>query len=699
MQSVDIILSYPWWSLALSFVVAVGLSYLLYTRNYFDNEDSRPLRIGLASLRTLFLTLLFFLILGPLLKSNEQELEKPSLVIALDNSASVVLKADSSKAKELYNRILESAQSALGDAVEIQTLQFGDAVAEGDDVSFSDKASNISKVLQTIDDQYENRNLGGIVLVTDGIFNQGPNPEYLNRRVHAPIHTIGLGDTTMQRDLILEVVRHNDIAFLGNEYPLELVIKGQKLKAGKTILRVRSDKETLFEETLELEEGTFSFRKQVMLQAKTIGIQDLSISLQAVEDESSILNNSKRVFIEVLDGRNKVLLYAKSPHPDVSAIKQAIESNKNYEVKVVYAFEEKRPALQDVDLLILHRLPQYEHPITDLLESASNQNLPLLFVVDESVYAQALMRAVPEFNYQARRGDINESLPHWNDDFSLFELSESSMKILHDMPPIQSPYARYQELANNRVLAYQQIGAIATKQPLIAFSQNNEFKSGIIYGTGLWRWRLYEYDETEAHQATNELINRCIQFLSVRENKSPFRVKTVQRTFNENEAVRFEAQLYNKAFQLIVEPDVKLNIRDESGKTYSYTMGRNFKQYSLDAGYLKPGSYTYEASCSYSGQALKAKGSFLVKPLQLENLNTTARHDMLRRLSDKSSGIFVEQSNADQLFASLKSNHVFKSISYYRSSFLDFIDLRWFFWILLAFISCEWIIRKSKGGY
>ena len=40
----------------------------------------------------------------------------------------------------------------------------------------------------------------------------------------------------------------------------------------------------------------------------------------------SYLNNVKDVFVDIIDGRQKILLLANAPHPDLGAIKNAIET-------------------------------------------------------------------------------------------------------------------------------------------------------------------------------------------------------------------------------------------------------------------------------------------------------------------------------------------------------------------------------------
>ena len=54
--------------------------------------------------------------------------------------------------------------------------------------------------------------------------------------------------------------------------------------------------------------------------------------------------------MEVLDARQKILLLFDGPHPDISVIKQAIESNKNYEVKTSLLSDLPKLKLADLTL-------------------------------------------------------------------------------------------------------------------------------------------------------------------------------------------------------------------------------------------------------------------------------------------------------------------------------------------------------------
>ena len=47
------------------------------------------------------------------------------------------------------------------------------------------------------------------------------------------------------------------------------------------------------------------------------------------------------------------------------------------------------------------------------------------------------------------------------------------------------------------------------------------YRQAVCAVEGLWKWRLYEYLKTNNQILFDELINKSVQFLSVKEDKRP----------------------------------------------------------------------------------------------------------------------------------------------------------------------------------
>src|SRR6185436_4026731 len=104
-----------------------------------------------------------------------------------------------------------------------------------------------------------------------------------------------------------------------------------------------------------------------LVKAGEAGLKHYRILLSKLGNEASDLNNAKDVFVEVEEKKEKVLILANAPHPDVAALKQTIEETKNYRVDVNIG-SEYSGNIKDYSLIIFNQLPAQGHPVQSLLE-------------------------------------------------------------------------------------------------------------------------------------------------------------------------------------------------------------------------------------------------------------------------------------------------------------------------------------------
>ena len=88
--------------------------------------------------------------------------------------------------------------------------------AQIDTIHFNHPSTPLNDMLKEIQTDYEGKNLSGVVLLSDGIHNQGLSPVFTPFKF--PIYTVGLGDTIPQRDIRLKTVHYNKIAYQGNRF-------------------------------------------------------------------------------------------------------------------------------------------------------------------------------------------------------------------------------------------------------------------------------------------------------------------------------------------------------------------------------------------------------------------------------------------------------------------------------------------------
>ena len=685
----------------LCLIVAALLTFLLYRKSKIFEEITQPWKIVLSAARFLLLFMLCFLLLNPLLVYIQKTVEKPVLVFAQDVSASLMFTKDTGYLKNEYLQNIEQKLQALSEDFEIQRYEFGGEVSSVENIKndFSAKTTDLSALFERIETDYVNRNLGAVVVATDGNYNQGFNPEYGIANVTVPVYTIAIGDSISQKDLLISGVWVNNIAYLGNEFPIEVSVESHGYQGEYADIKIYGNGKLLAVDTMTINKADFYTKKVFYLEAKLAGIQGCKVELTRLENEKTYDNNSEQVYIDVVNGTEKVLILTNAAHPDIKAIRYAIESNKNYSVEVSF-LKEFTGAVKGYSLIVLNQLPAAGNGAASILKEALENKISVLYIVGTQANIAGLNGLNLGVKIKNSRKNTNLVGSIVNGDFKLFKVPGKLKEYVSDMPPIVAPFGNYKVSDKFYSMIYQRIGDIQTHAPLMGFNKmSNGQKIGFIFGEGIWRWRLYLFNRTESHLLFDQLITKMVQYLSIEDDKRKFRI-TSNNIYNENEAVVIKAELYNNNYDLVNAPDVRLKLKDiESDLSYDYVFSKDDNGYHLRIAALPAGEYQFIAETEYNGELYSENGAIKVKKINIESLETGANYQLLANIANKTGGKMVKTRNAGQVFNEIAQSNKIVPVFYYDESFADVITLSWLFFVLLALVSIEWFVRKRSGSY
>lgn len=688
-----------WWSLG---CLALGLLYawLMYRQPV---NLSKGFLYGLFALRALVVFIISLLLLAPLIKTISYKPEKPLVLILQDNSQSVKLFAPgpASNSTERSTQALRLGKDLggvahqLGDNYEVHTFHFDGTLHDGLSNTCNGRQTNISLALKQLNDRYVNQNIGAVVLATDGLYNQGSDPQYEARDLKTTIYTIALGDTTPKRDLLIANVNYNKTAFLGNDFEVEVLAEAYQGKGENMRLSVTEDGRQVLFQNIPVTADAFQKLVPIKLNADKKGVRKFTISIASVKNELSTENNTETIYVEVLDARQKILLIYNSPHPDISVIKQGIESNRNYDVKTVPLSDLANVKSNNYSLVILHQLTAGNSSV--LQSIVTKTKMPLWYMLGSQTN-------LPDFNQQqktvhivATRQEMQEVFAQPTPDFSAFILSDSTRQRISGFPPLLAPYGSYGSAPQSQILLKQKIGNVATSYPLLSFSDEGGRRIGILTGEGIWKWALAEYKANGNHHAIEELLSQSVQYLTANANKQQFRAYPAKNVFDEGENVIMNAELYNDALELTNTPDVKIELKGQAGKSYSFLFSRNGQSYQLGAGTLPVDEYTFNATAKLGNRQYTASGQFTIKALNLETRQSAANHKLLNAIAKQSGGIMLMPSRISQLPDLIKRNDNIKTVVYEDKHYSDMIGVKWVFGLILLLLSVEWFLRKREG--
>jgi hypothetical protein len=691
---VNIVSSYPLWYFGFCVLLGGLLAFLLYRNDKKLTEFSKLTKGVLFGLRFLCVTALAVMLLSPLIKYFSKTVEKPIIVIAQDNSASMLMASDSTFVRQQLQEQIAAVQQKLGANFKIDNYVFDEAIGNETKPNFSGRITDFDVLFEDLEQKYVNRNVGALLLVTDGIYNQGNSPVYSIQNLEFPVFTVGVGDTNRYVDIKLKNLRNNKLAFLGNEFPVQVDIKTQKVTVNSVKLTVLRNGKTITTKTLIGLKANDVSTQYLTLKANAVGKQQYTIVVQSIEGERNTSNNSLNFYIDVLDGRQKVLLLGMAPHPDLGALKSAIAANENYEL-TTSIYSDFKKSFKEYDLVMLHQSSNSKLvPIDQNLKKLLGTSIPVLLFGGGWKNVELLQGISGK---SSGRRIVNEVQAEINEGFSLFTIDDDLRK-LTKFPPVTTEASQTVKPNGNNTLLTQKIGNVKTAYPLLTFFEKQNRKIGRFSGEGLWKWRIANYQEFGNHQVFNRFVSKITQYMAVKSDRSFFRVSSVDEIY-ENEALNFSAQLFNPSYELVNDPEVSLEVKNEEGKVFNFAMNRLGETYQLNIPSLLPGNYNYVASATYQGKLVTEKGIFRIKELQLEASNTEADHQLLFQLAKRTNGEMVDASNVLSIVEKINAREDISSVSYMNEEVEDIINLKWIFFVLLALLSIEWFIRKRGGAY
>lgn len=680
-------------------LLGLAYAYILYKKSGPWGKRTNYVLFGL---RFLLASTIASLLVSPILKQIQNTIEAPSYVIAIDNSTSIANTTDSLSRVKLLQQIKSIAeeQESAGFDVVYRTVagQRFDELPE--DLNFDAQQSDLAGLLEDIRADYEGRNLAGVMLVSDGIYNEGISPTYRDYRFR--VATLGVGDTVPKADVSISALVYNKISYQGNKFPVVVQFTQQGFGGKKVNVSISRGGEVLASQPHVLLGENQLNEVKLLIDATDKGFQRFNVSISPLTGEFTRLNNSKQAYVEVIEGKENIAIIAAAPHPDIKAFRFAIESNANYKFdQYILSLPDDRARLinntTQYDLVIYHQVPDQRN-YAQVLSQANLNDVAGLYVYGGNSNLNRFNEANNVLTLDAVPGEYDQVNAVFNQAFINFKLSEQLQQTFTELPPISVPFGKYNLKPGASVMLFQKVGSIVTNKPLIALNEEVTPKEAVIMGDGLWKWKLTSYVMNDNHEAFNELVTKLVQFLSSKEDRRKFKAYPIKNEFSTNERVIFDTEVYNDLYERVYGNRINISLKDDEGNAYEYSFitNENNTRYTMSG--LPQGVYAYTASTTIGNENAVVSGEFVIKAIQIEDINLTADFNMLRTLAANNGGNFYTQDDYSQMSTDLTKLKA-QGIIHTSEKYLPFINLKWLFFVLLTLVATEWFLRKYNGSY
>ena len=626
--------------------------------------------------------LLLLMLLNPEISSNTTENKKPKLYLLSDQSKSISYFKENDVLDKDISVLMSNNE--LKEKFEISLLSFGNGIQQVDSIPYSLESTNIYKALTQIQN-VSKKDQHAIVLLTDGNQTNGSSLEYI--RSKNPVFPVIYGDTIIYNDLAIEQVNTNRFSFLNNSFPIEILVSYNGDQQMNSILRLQKNGKTVFRKKLSFSDTKQSEIISTNLKSDKIGIQYFKAEVLPITTEKNIKNNLKEFSIEVIDEQSKIGLFSTVVHPDIGALKRAIESNKQRKVELINP-EKDNYQINEFELVILY---QPNIKFQSLVEAIKKDSRNYLLVSGTATD----WSFINNMNLGIRKQVLSQNedfLPKYNSNFLGFYQEDIGF---NDFPPLSDVYGRLVFSQPYESFLFQSINGIETNQPLLASLANSNQKVVFILGEGLWKWRSFIFRKQNNFEEFDQFVNTLVQYSTKTKDKSRLRID-YEALYPANSTIIVQAEYLDETLKFNPRVNVEMKLRNrDTQKEISLPFSLKQNRYELKVNNLDAGNY--EFSVSVIGTNVFKRGRFSISEYSVEEQFSSANRNNMAMIATNTNGKVYYKNQIHTLVEDLVQNKSFYTIQKIQKTTRRLIEWQWILFTIVSLLSLEWFIRKYFG--
>lgn len=720
MNSYSIGLSASVWYLVIALAVGIGFSFYIYRRTVPAIPRSR--KVLLASLRAIGLGLLLFAVFDPILTMVTGTIEKPKVAVVIDNSLSSGFTDRTGNRAEIIKKALQSSGLASLGAAEADFIIFSDephylSAFGNDSLRFDGGQTDIARAIKYVDRFTANENIRAIVLVSDGAYNTGNNPISTAEALGLPVYSVGIGDTTDPKDVSVQSIITNEIAYIDNPIPVSATISSSGFAGSQIRVTLTDNGARVAEQELSLRSSPQSSSVIFQYMPRQEGVRKLAITAETLSGEQTTINNTASEFVNVLKNKRSVAIFAGAPSPDVSFITNSLSREKGVEVKQYIQKKDGEfytaPNRQDVlacEMFILVGFPIASSPSAtmDVIRDGLESGKPVFFVAAQNTdyeKVKTIQEYLP-FTMLSSRNQEFLALPdirHEAASSSLLRVygNEKDMELWNKLPPLYHTETFVRPKPETEVISTMKINNAPLKEPLIMTRSFKNSKSVAVTGYGIYRWKLMGYaaeasnDRSDAIDLFDVFFKNAFRWLSVNQNNKNVRIRTNKKLYSNGESVEFLAQVYDAAFNPVDNATVSVKI---SGAGDGRDLVLNFLssgRYSARADGLPEGEYYFSGTATVGGNKLGAdNGRFSIGAAVAEYQNLKMNSQLLQSLAERTGGRFYLPESVQSLMSDIARHNGWRDRSVTAKTESPLWNYPWMIGLAILMLSIEWFLRK-----
>jgi len=685
-------------------------------------EISFSQKTGLVLLRTAALFMLVLFLFEPVWTMISGKKINPICRTYLDNSISMSLSDAAGSRETIYNNVLTNINTKMLKN-KFVFYKFGESVTEhnlANKLSLKDASTNLSEPMRKMRRNLYEDNVCASLFITDGCFNTGENPIYEAMKFNRPIYIIGIGDTAAPKDASVKSVLTNDVVYKETPIPVNANISISGFAADSLSAYLYEDGKQIAKQNISFTPENNNYSLVFEYEPKTSGNKKLTVKIPTLKGEITDKNNSKSVFIKVLEDRQKISLFAGAPSPDISFINSVIRHDKGVQLKEYiqksadqfYTIPTKE-SIAESEIIVMVDFPNKYTP-DGVLKNIANlldKGVPILFFAGYNTDYQKLQLLIDYLPFNTLRTTHKEYMA--SPDANSYSLNspimrindnESDINLWNSLPPVYKTETFVRVKPESDFVLGVKVNKISISEPLILTRNFEGRKSVAVMAYGIFRWKLMGQGDQTAKGVKDSpdifsiFLSNSLKWLSTDNRTKTFVCKTSKPQYSLSEPIVFNAQLYDAAFTPIDKGEVFVRIyNNEFDQNLNLTALGNGR-YSAQIEGLKRGDYKFSAIAKNERLLIaKDNGIFSVGDVSPEYDDLRMNKSLLKEIAKRSGGKYYDASSAEKAISDIIENKNFVPYGITLRQEMHIWE-KWYFLVLsIVFFTLEWFLRKRYG--
>ncbi len=665
-------------------ILAIISALILALFQYTYRSKRNQLNLVLSTLRFITYLAILILIINPKFEKVTLFNEKPNLIVAIDNSESIKHLGQEENASNLLNTLQNDA--ALNNKFNVAYYSFGNGLNSLDSLSYNESISNINSVFSELEQVYKNT-VAPLVLITDGNQTFGSDYLYSSNNLKQPIYPVILGDTVTFSDLKIQQLNVNKYAYLKNKFPVEIFISYSGNLPVNSQLVITTGSNRIYSEALSFSKSDNSKTINLTLDANSVGVTTYTASILPLSNEKNTVNNSKPFAVEVIDEKTNVAIVSTMIHPDIGALKKAIESNEQRSVSIVSPNDYMQNK-ENYQLVILYQPNSNFKSIFDDI-SATNSNA---FIISGTETNWNFLNGSQEDYLQDITGQTEDYQAELNANYNTFIVDDLDFS---SYPPLISEFGDLVFTVPYETILYKRVGSTIIQEPLLLSFDENNRRQVLLLGENIWRWRAQSFLNTDSFQDFDNFIGKLVQYLSTDRQRRRLTVN-YESFYNGNNAIKFAAQFFNRNYEFDNKGSLEIDLENTTtNETRIYPLIIKQNIYEVDLSGLPPGNYNFTVRAN-TNEATQS-GAFTILDYNVEQQFLNADANKLQQIANQSQGTSYFINDTANLSTDLTQDSRYSIIQKSTKNVVPLIDFKVLLALIALTLATEWFIRKYNG--